>query len=443
MPLLEIHKMPLFFSSLPLPKWLCKNFARYLLSRLFATISIQMQSVAVAWQLYESTGSVFDLGLIGLFHFVPFFLLVLIGGQVADRYNRHILILICLFAQLLCGALLLCATVVQINMTWPLFTAAAVLGSIRAFLMPATQAILTSLVSPANVKKAVALGSSTFQLSIIVGPALGGLIYLHGPSMVYGVVVGLLALSTLLMLLVHLNPRVMVKRPTSWRRIFEGFQFVQSKPIIWGALSLDLFAVFFGGATALLPAYVRDILQAGPNELGFLRMAPAIGAMLTATAFNFWPITRRVGFWMFGGVAVFGIGSVMLGLSHNFPLALIALILIGSGDMVSVYIRQILIQCGTPENLRGRVSALNSIFIGTSNELGEFESGVTASWFGLTRALVLGGVMALTGGAFWAWRFPILRQLDRFPQNTSQRQEELISQNASPNKLMANPDPVK
>jgi MFS family permease len=226
----------------------------------------------------------------------------------------------------------------------------------------------------------------------------------------------LLVISIALMTATRVDGQVDKPQAASWHTVLEGLRFVWSKPVVLGAISLDLFAVLFGGATALLPAYANDVLHAGPTALGLLRTSTGVGAALTSVLLAFVPITNRVGRWMFGGVAVFGLGTIMMGMSHSLVVAMICLLLMGAGDMVSVYIRHILVQFATPDAIRGRVSAVNAVFIGASNELGEFESGVTAGWFGLVRALVLGGVATLAVTAIWAWRFPVLSRMDRFPK---------------------------
>jgi len=396
-----------------------RNFALYLSARLLSTVAVQMQSVAIGWQVYALTGDVFDLGLIGLAQFAPFFLLILIAGHVADRYNRRSIIAVSMGVQLLCGLLLLAFTVSGLTVVWPVFAVLVLFGSARAFMMPASQAILMNLVPIESFSKAVALSSSTFHVAVILGPTLGGLLYLAGPNTVYAAVISLLILAVALMLATRVTAQATHNEPASWHSLLEGLRFVWSRPVVLGAISLDLFAVLFGGATALLPAYAHDVLHAGPTALGLLRTAPAAGAALTAIVLGFWPISRGVGRWMFGGVAVFGAGTIVLGLSDSLPVALAALLLMGAGDMVSVYIRHILVQFETPDAIRGRVSAVNAVFIGASNELGEFESGVTAGWFGLVRALLFGGAATLAVTAVWMWRFPVLRKMERFPHARS------------------------
>jgi MFS family permease len=393
------------------------NFTRYLAARIIATLGVQMQSVAIGWQVYQVTGELFDLGLIGLAQFAPFVVLVLPAGEVADRYDRKRIITACLLLQLVCSLFLLAFSLSTLTAVWPIFAVLTLFGAARAFMMPASQAILINIVPPEVFGRAVALNSSMFHMAVIVGPVLGGFLYLGGPRLVYAVVTALLAVSIVLMLLVRstrATPRE--KAPASLARVLEGLRFVWSRPIVLGAISLDLFAVLLGGAVALLPAYARDVLQADSTGLGLLRAAPGVGASLTSLALAAWPPKRRVGVWMFGGVAVFGLATVWLGQTQSLAFAMAALFLTGAGDMVSVYVRHILVQLETPDSIRGRVSAVNAVFIGASNELGEFESGLVAAWLGLLPAIVVGGLATLAVTLIWAWRFPSLSKMDRFPE---------------------------
>jgi MFS family permease len=300
------------------------------------------------------------------------------------------------------------------------FAILVLFGSARAFMMPATQAVLVNLVPTQHFSQAVALASSTFHVAVILGPILGGFLYLAGPDTVYMVAAVLLLVSVILMSLTRPAAQVSNKEPATWHTVLEGLRFVRSRPIVLGAISLDLFAVLFGGATALLPAFAHDVLHAGPQALGWLRTAPGIGAALCSVLLAFYPIRRRVGLWMFGGVGLFGLSTVVLGLTDHFVVALVCLFLLGAGDMVSVYIRHLLVQFETPDAIRGRVSAVNAVFIGASNELGEFESGITAGWFGLVRAIVFGGAATLAVTALWAWKFPVLSRMDRFPHHAQE-----------------------
>ncbi|HEY0063281.1 MAG TPA: MFS transporter [Telluria sp.] len=394
-----------------------RNFMFYLSARLLGTLAVQMQSVAIGWQVYQMTGSLFDLGLIGLAQFAPFLVLILLAGHVADRYNRRNIILLCLATQLLCGLLLLWFTHAGLAQVWPVFAILVLFGNARAFMMPATQAVLRNLVPDQSFGAAVALSSSAFHVAVIAGPVIGGLLYLAGPSTVYLVAAALLVLSVLLMARTKAAPQVISTEPATWHTVLEGLRFVFSRPIMLGAISLDLFAVLFGGATALLPAYAHDVLHVGPTALGLLRTAPGAGAAVCSVLLTFYPIRRQVGAWMFGGVGLFGLSTVALGLTDNLTIALIALLLLGAGDMVSVYVRHLLVQYETPDEIRGRVSAVNAVFIGASNELGEFESGLTAGWLGLVRAILFGGIATLTVTLLWMGRFPVLSRMDRFPHH--------------------------
>ncbi len=394
-----------------------RNFSFYLTARLLGTLAVQMQSVAIGWQVYQMTGSLFDLGMIGLAQFAPFLLLILVAGHAADRYNRRNIITACIGTQLLVSVLLLAFTHSGLTVVWPVFAVLVLFGSARAFMMPATQAVLVNLVPTQHFSQAVALASSTFHVAVILGPILGGFLYIAGADTVYMVAAVLLLVSVILMSLTRPAPQVQNKEPATWHTVLEGMRFVRSRPIVLGAISLDLFAVLFGGATALLPAFAHDVLHAGPQALGWLRTAPGIGAAVCSMVLTFYPIRRHVGLWMFGGVGLFGLATVVLGMTSHFFIALACLFLLGAGDMVSVYIRHLLVQFETPDAIRGRVSAVNAVFIGASNELGEFESGVTAGWFGLVRAIIVGGAATLAVTALWAWKFPVLSRMDRFPHH--------------------------
>jgi MFS family permease len=386
-----------------------------------------MQTVAVGWQVYSIRHDPLDLGLVGLSQFLPFIPLVLIAGHAADRLNRRKILAACYSIQVVCALLLLAFTLKGLHVVWPVFAVMVLFGIARAFSMPSSQAIVPTLVPIESFGNAVALSSSSFQVATIAGPTLGGVLYLAGPQTVYAIVAVLLASAAVLMSLANVR-RVNVaaaaelasKVPEaatseSWHAVLEGLRFVRSRPVVLGAISLDLFAVLLGGATALLPAYARDVLHVGPTGLGLLRTAPGVGAALTAIVLAFTPMARHVGRWMFGGVALFGVATIIFGLSHIFLLSLFALLLLGLGDMASVYIRHMLVQLETPNAIRGRVSAVNGVFIGASNELGEFESGFTAAWFGLVPAVVIGGIATLLITLLWMRLFPTLSKVDRFP----------------------------
>jgi MFS family permease len=404
-------------SGAPLGRLLAyPGFTRFLSARLLASVAVQMQTVAVGWQVYAITGNPLDLGLIGLSQFLPFVLLVLPAGHVADRHNRAVILSLCIALEFVCALALLGFTLSGLEVAWPVFAVMVVFGTARAFSMPAGQAIMPNLVPPSLFSRAVAVNSSTWQVSTIAGPAIGGLVYLAGPDVVYGTVAGLLAAAFVLIAGVKTGKPARPATPDSWHTLLEGLRFVWKKKIILGAVSLDLFAVLFGGAVALLPAYASDILHVGPDGFGWLRAAPGIGAAIVAIALSWRPITRHVGTLMFAGVAVFGLATVVFGMSENFLLSLAALATLGGADMVSVYIRHMLVQLETPDAIRGRVSAVNAVFIGASNELGEFESGLTAAWWGLKPAVVVGGLASFAIAVLWTRYFPGLRRIDKFPE---------------------------
>ena len=395
------------------------GFVRFLSARLAVSIAVQMQTVAVGWQIYSITHDPLDLGLIGLSQFLPFVLLVLPAGHVADRRNRARILSLCFSLELLCAILLLAFTLSGLAVAWPVFAVMVIFGIARAFSMPAGQALLPNLVPPELFARAVAVNSSTWQVSTIAGPAIGGLVYLLGPEVVYGTVAVLLAGAVVLMIGLRAPPPMPTDEPDSWHTLLEGLRFVWRKKIILGAVSLDLFAVLFGGATALLPAYAQDVLHVGPDGLGWLRAAPGVGAAVIAFALTWQPIHRRVGALMFVGVAVFGVATVVFGLSESFWISIAALTVLGAADMVSVYIRHMLVQLETPDGIRGRVSAVNAVFIGASNELGEFESGVTAAWWGLKPAVVVGGIASIAIAGLWTRFFPALRRMDELPDRVT------------------------
>ncbi len=401
-----------------------RDFSLYLCSRFFASIATQMVIMAVGWQVYQLTGRVLDLGLIGLSQFLPFLCLVLISGHVADQFDRRMIILLGHGAYALCTLLLLGFAWTNIRTTVPIFAVLAVLGINRAFQMPASQSFVPTLVPAAALRGALAINSSAGQIAVIVGPSIGGIVYAlaerrfgqnSGASMVYGTAAGLLLAAIILMALIHRRRQPGARPALAWSTLLQGLRFVWHRKTVLGAISLDLFAVLFGGAAALLPAYTRDVLHAGPDLFGYLRAAPGIGAGVTALWLAFRPVSRNVGVWMFAGVAAFGLATVVLGITHLFWVAMIALAVLGMGDMISVFVRSLLVQLQTPDEIRGRVSAVTAVFIGASNELGEFESGMTAAWFGLVPAIVIGGVATMLITVLWARVFfPALWRLQTF-----------------------------
>jgi len=394
-----------------------RGFTRFLAARFLATLAVQMQTVAVGWQVYEVTRNPLDLGLIGLSQFLPFVLLILPAGHLADSRDRRRILGACFALECACALLLLAFAAHGLESARPVFAVMVLFGIARAFAMPTGQALLPNLVPRAQFGTAVALNSSTWQVATIAGPALGGIVYLAGAPVVYASVAALLALAAAMVFRLREGGRdeARIAEPPGWQSLLSGLRFVRSRRLVLGAISLDLFAVLFGGATALLPVYAADVLHVGPAGLGWLRTAPGVGAALCGLALGLWPVTRRVGRWMFGGVVVYGLATLVFGASTSFWLSLGALGAMGAGDMVSVYVRHLLVQLETPDEIRGRVSAVNAVFIGASNELGEFESGVTAAWFGTVPAVLVGGCATLAVAGLWSRLFPELARMDRFP----------------------------
>jgi MFS family permease len=395
------------------------DYTRYIASRFLGSLAVQMQTVAVGWQVYDVTHRPLDLGLIGLSQFLPFILLILPAGHFADRRDRRRILAGCYALMLACALLLLVFSWRGLTSAWPVFGAMTLFGVARAFAMPASQALLPNLVEREHFGSAVALNTSIWQVTTIAGPALGGVLYLAGATVVYGTVAVMLAITVYAMATLRRGGQsadaASARRSTDLHELFEGLRFVGRRRPLLGAISLDLFAVLFGGATALLPAYAADVLHVGPTGLGWLRAAPGVGAAVTGLVLSARPVTRNVGRWMFGGVVVFGLATLVFGLSTTFWVSLVALVALGCGDMVSVYIRHLLVQLETPDVIRGRVSAVNGVFIGASNELGEFESGVVAAWLGVVPAVVVGGAATLLVAAAWTRLFPELWRMQRFP----------------------------
>ncbi len=388
------------------------SFQRYWAARLCVTLAIQMQAVAIGWQVYDLTRRPLDLGLVGLAQFLPSLGLALVTGHVADRYDRRTVMALCIIVEALCAVLFLTFTLQDGTNTPFLFGVLVLFGTARAFEFPASVALMPNLVPPRLFTNAAAWSSSAWQAATIVGPAIGGLLYAIGPEAVYGCCVLMFLLSVFLVNTIRIEQREKEQMAATWESVVAGISFIRGQPVVLGAVSLDLFAVLLGGATALLPVYARDILHVGPWGLGLLRSAPAVGALVTALLVARRPIQRHAGAILLGAVGIFGLSIVVFGLSRNLWLSLLALIILGASDMVSVVIRRVLVLVKTPDEMRGRVSAVESVFIGASNELGEFESGVTAAWFGVVPAVVLGGLGTLAIVGLWARIFPQLRRVN-------------------------------
>lgn len=387
-----------------------RGFARFWASRFFTTFATQIVSVAVGWQVYDLTRDPFDLGLVGLVQFAPSLLLVLVTGAVSDRFNRRMIVAICQIVEASCAAALLILVLADdINVT-AIFIALAVFGVARAFMNPASQSLIPNLVPAKSLASAIALSASSWQIAVIGGPVAGGLLYGLGPDIAYGVALVLFAVAAVVIALVPRPPQKTVPEPANWNSVVAGFRYVWHEKIVLGAISLDLFAVLLGGAVALLPAYARDILDVGPWGLGLLRSAPGFGAMVVALYLAFRPIRDHAGLIMFACVALFGLFTLIFGISTAVWLSVAALGLAGAADMVSVYIRETLIQLWTPDAVRGRVNAVNMVFVGASNELGEFRAGSVAALIGVVPAVVIGGVGTIVVAGLWMMWFPALRK---------------------------------
>lgn len=388
------------------------SYLLFFLARILLSFSIQIVSVSVGWQMYDHTGRAIYLGLIGLVQFLPSLLLILVTGSVADHYNRRAIAAICTLVSALCSAALLILTVTGSFSPLPVFAILLVFGIERAFMAPAIQSLAPNLVPAKDLPNAVAWNSSSWQIAAILGPVAGGLLYGVGASIAYAVAVVFAAIGAILLLMIPKPAQRMSDQTKSWDSILAGFRFIASEKVVLGAISLDLFAVLLGGATALMPIFARDILTLGPWGLGLLRAAPGVGAIVMAVLLATYPLKHRAGVYMFLGVAMFGIGTIVFGLSQTTWLSIAALALMGASDMVSVYVRETLIALWTPDDVRGRVNAVNMVFVGASNELGEFRAGSMASIFGTVPAVIIGGIGTLAVSIIWATGFPQLRKID-------------------------------
>jgi len=386
------------------------GFTFYWVARTLAHFSTQIVSVAVGWQIYDLTRDPLDLGLVGLVQFAPALLLVLITGAVSDRYNRRLIMSVCLLAEALCAGAMIALTLTGNQVAWPIFLVLVFFGIARAFFNPATQSLIANLVPPEDINNAIAWNSSGWQVATITGPVAGGLLYGLAPEAAYGTAFALMAIGSTLMVLVPRPAQKTLHQKTDWETLVAGFRYVWHEKVVLGAISLDLFAVLLGGATALLPVYARDILDVGPWGLGLLRGGTGIGAVAVAIYLGFRPIRDHAGLLMFVFVGLFGFFTVVFGLSNLVWLSILALILMGACDMVSVYVRETLIQLWTPDALRGRVNAVNMVFVGASNELGEFRAGVSAAFIGAVPAVVVGGIGTMAVAGIWAFAFPALRR---------------------------------
>ena len=391
------------------------DFSLYQLARFLVVAGLEMQSVAVGWQIFEITKRPLDLGLVGLCQFSPGILLFLITGHAADTFNRRKLLMTCYAGFGVCSALLLFYALSGLRTVLPMYAVVVLLGVVRSFNNPASRSLLPQIIPEEHLQNAIAWNSSVNQGGTILGPSLGGLIYAvaKGPAAVYTTSMVAAAGAVFLMTQIKLYIKARPREPLSLKSVMAGLHYIAEKKIILGSISLDLFAVLLGGAVALLPVFASEVLRTGPWGLGLLRASPAIGAGSMALLLAHRPFRSRAGLTMLWCVGGFGAFTVLFGISRNLVLSMAALILVGCMDMVSVVVRSTLVQLATPDEMRGRVSAVEMIFIGASNEIGQFESGITAQWFGAVPAVIMGGVGTLLITALWAWNFPELRRVEK------------------------------
>ncbi|MCQ6282504.1 MFS transporter [Bacillus sp. EB600] len=388
------------------------SFAKFWVSRILSSTSFQMLSVAIGWQMYALTHDAFSLGLVGLAQFIPMVLLTFIVGQIADRFDRRRIVFLCLLIESLTAALLLIGSLGGWLGREQILLLAAILGACRAFEGPTSSSLLPQLVQKKILQQAISVSTTAGQTAQILGPALGGLLYSIGPASVYSTAMIALLIAALLIFLIRSEwTTIRRNEPVTLRSFFLGLEFVWRHPIILGTISLDLFAVLLGGATALLPIFAQDILHTGPWGFGLMRTAPAVGALLVSMIMAYIPLKNAVGLKLFAALAVFGLATIMFALSTNLLLSLFSLLLIGGSDVISVVIRSSLVQLQTPDEMRGRVNAVNSLFIGTSNQLGEFESGMLAGFIGAVPAVFIGGLGTVAVAGLWMYLFPAIRKL--------------------------------
>lgn len=388
-----------------------RAFLSYWVARFFSNFSTQIVSVAVGWQMYDLTRDPFDLGLVGIVQFLPSLLLVLVTGVIADRFGRRLIMASAIAVEASCAAALLALTLHGGMGPLPIFAVLAIFGIARAFFGPASSSLFANLVPPKDFANAIAWNSSAWQMATIIGPVAGGLLYGLSAEAAYTTAAVLMIIAAVLILTIPKPAQRSETAKPTLKTLFAGFGYIWGEKVVLGAISLDLFAVLLSGATALLPVYARDILELGPWGLGLLRSAPGIGAICVAVWLAGHPIRNHAGLTMLAFVAVFGAVTVVFGLSTVTWLSIAALMLLGATDMFSVYVRETLIQLWTPDEVRGRVNAVNQVFVGASNELGEFRAGSMAALIGTVPAVVVGGVGAVAVAGLWAYLFPALRKV--------------------------------
>jgi MFS family permease len=386
------------------------TFALLWVSRLTSVVAVQVMTVAIGWQLYDLTNDPLDLGLVGLFQFLPMVSLTLIVGQVADRYDRRVIVATCRVIQAACALVMTAGTIGGWLSASVIFSIVAVMGAAQAFENPTMTALMPGLVPRREFSRALVWYNTASQLARISGPSVGGLLYLLGPTVAYAIGTALFLLAALSTVPLKVTSGIGKQPAMNLASVFAGLSFTFRTPVILGAISLDLFVVLLGGATALLPIYARDVLQTGPEGLGMLRSAPGVGALAMSLVLMRFPLRSRIGPMLFGAVTVFGLATIVFGLSTSLPLSLAALLVLGASNVISVVIRHSLVQLRTPDEMRGRVSAVNSMFTGTSNQLGDFESGLTAALFGVVPAVLIGGIGTVCVAGLWMLLFPDLRR---------------------------------
>jgi MFS family permease len=410
-------------APVPIPRLIeQRSFVLFWLARVFATTGYQMLALLIGWQIYALTGSAFDLGLVGLIQFVPAVVLTLAIGHAADRYDRRSIVRLAQAVYALAALIVTAALIAGVLSRGLLFAAVFMIGCARAFELPTGHSLVPSLVPAKLLARAVAAWTAANQVAVISGPALGGFIYVLNPVVVGAVCAAFFIASVTLVTFVQPQGQPARREPPTLRSALIGFEYIRRRPRLLGVITLDLFVVLLGGATALLPIFAKDILNSGPIGLGLLRSAPAVGALLMTIVLSRYPVERRIGMTMFAATASFGLATVVFGLSTWMPLSLLALAVLGASDAVSVVIRFTLVQIETPEDKRGRVSAVNYLFVGSSNTLGEFESGTIAAWFGAVSSVLIGGIGSLLIAGLWMLLFPTLRRIDRYePADDSER----------------------
>jgi MFS family permease len=412
--------------SVPSPPGLMQQrpFMLFWLARMASSMGYQMLALVIGWQIYQITDSAFDLGLVGLIQFVPAVVLTLLIGHAADRYDRRTIIRGAQSVYALAALMLTAALIAHALSRDLLFAVVFLIGSARAFEVPTSSALVPALVSAPLIARAVAAWTSANQAAVICGPALGGLIYALSPVAVTALCVVFFTAAVTFVSSIRVPGTPASRTPPSLASVLAGFDFIRTRPRLLGVITLDLFVVILGGSTALLPVYARDILNVGPIGLGLLRSAPAAGALLTALVLSRHPVERHIGRKMFAVVAIYGVATMAFAVSQWFALSLAALAVLGASDAVSIVIRFSLVQIETPDAMRGRVSAINYLFVGSSNTLGEFESGTVAAWLGAVPSVLIGGIGSLAIAAAWMLMFPGLRRLDRFQPADNNNAEE-------------------